>query len=123
MKQLILLLFLFSTCNIMAQRKINGVNNLYAKDTTFYENGYAYQCDVLEGAMHITLYNKKNKYTYVDQTFKATNLPVSMDENRYSGPHLEPDNWTKPKTFSIINNAFSAEEKARIKGNLLGECL
>ena len=120
MKQLILLLFLFSTCNIMAQRKINGVNNLYAKDTTFYENGYAYQCDVLEGAMHITLYNKKNKYTYVDQTFKATNLPVSMDENRYSGPHLEPDNWTKPKTFSIINNAFSAEDKARIKGNALG---
>lgn len=120
MKQLILLLFLFSTCHIMAQRRINGVNNLYAKDTTFYENGYAYQCDVLEGAMYITLYNKENKYTYVDQTFKETNFPVSMDDNRYSDPHLESDNWTKPKTFSIINNAFSAEEKARVKGCEVG---
>ena len=111
MKRLILLFLLFSACHIMAQRRFNGVNNLYYRDTTFYENGYAYQCDVQEGSMFITLYNKENKYTYVDQTFKGTNRPVSIKDTERGGPHLEPDNWTKKKTYSIINNAFSAAEK------------
>ena len=116
MKRLILLFLLFSACHIMAQRRFNGVNNLYYRDTTFYENGYAYQCDVLEGAMYITLYNKENKYTYVDQTFKGTNIPVSIKDDERGDSHFESDTWTKPKAFSIINNAFSKEEKARVKG-------
>lgn len=116
MKRIILLFLLFSACHIMAQRRFNGVNNLYYRDTTFYENGYTYQCDVQEGAMFITLYNKENKYTYVDQTFKGTNIPVSIKDTERGGPHLEPDNWTKKKTYSIINNAFSAEEKKRVSG-------
>ena len=98
MKRLILLFLLFSACHIMAQRRFNGVNNLYYRDTTFYENGYTYQCDVQEGSMFITLYNKENKYTYVDQTFKGTNRPVSIKDTERGGPHLEPDNWTKKKT-------------------------
>lgn len=116
MKRLILFILLFSACHIMAQRRLNGVNNLYHRDTTFYENGYTYQCDVLEKAMYITLYNKENKYTYVDQKFRETNMPVSIKDDERGDSHLEPDNWTKKKTYSIINNAFSAEEKARVKG-------
>lgn len=116
MKRLIIFILLFSACHIMAQRRFNGVNNLYYRDTTFYENGYTYQCDVQEGSMFITLYNKENKYTYIDQTFKGTNLPVSIKDTERGGPHLEPDNWTKKKTYSIINNAFSAEEKKEYQG-------
>ena len=119
MRRVVVLFFLFLTYNVMAQKRANDVNNLYAKDTTFYENGYTYQCDVVEKAMLITLYNKENKYTYVDQTFKDSNIPVSLKDNERSGPHLESDTWTKQKSFSIINNAFSAEEKARIKGEEL----
>ena len=100
----------------MAQKRLNRVNNLYPKDTTFYENGYTYQCDVQEGAMYITLYNKENKYTYLDQKFRKTNTSVSIKDDERGGSHLESDTWTKPKAFSIINNAFSVEEKARVKG-------
>ena len=116
MRRVVVLFFLFLTYNVMAQKRANDVNNLYAKDTTFYENGYTYQCDVVEKAMLITLYNKENKYTYVDQTFKDSNIPVSLKDNERGGPHLESDNWTKPKAYSIINNAFSSEEKVRVKG-------
>lgn len=42
--------------------------NYYEVDKTFIESDYTYQCDVHEGAKLVTLYNKTNQYTYVDQT-------------------------------------------------------
>ena len=111
MKTIILLSLLgcFFTLNMAAQ------TNYYTHDKTFYENGYTYQCDVVEGSQMVTLYNKNSKYIYVEQI------------NRYTGEKLDPnkqsplvdDSWTKPKCFAIVNNAFSPEEKKRIKGNEL----
>ncbi|MBR4121476.1 MAG: DUF5043 domain-containing protein, partial [Spirochaetales bacterium] len=46
----------------------------------------------------MTLYNKENKYTYVDQKFRETNMPVSIKDDERGDSHLEPDNWTKKKT-------------------------
>lgn len=99
----------FFVLNIAAQ------TNYYTNDKTFYENGYTYQCDVVEGAKFVTLYNKSNKFTYVDQIYKNTGKTVSIEQNRLK--QLEDETWTKSKCLSIVNNAFSSAEKQRVKGN------
>ena len=85
----------------------------YDVTKTFNEDGYCYQCDVLKGAKFVTLYNKENKFTHVDQINKATGEQTSIAESRKR--MLEDDSWTKPKCFSIVNNAFSTIEKQRVK--------
>lgn len=89
--------------------------NYYVNDKTFYENGYTYQCDVLEGAKHVTLYNKDNKLTYVDQINRNTGELISIAQNRLE--QFLDDSWTRPKCNSIVNNAFSPAEKQRVKGS------
>lgn len=84
----------------------------YDVDKTFQEDGYTYQCDVLEGAKFVTLYNKENKLNHVDQVIKGTNQVV---EELYT-PFLEEDNWTRSKCRDIVNNSFTAGEKQRLKG-------
>lgn len=87
--------------------------NYYTQTKTFYENGYTYQCDVPEWKL-VTLYNKNNTFTYVESVYKTTGKPIPIDEY----PLLfEEETWTKPRYHSIVNNAFSATEKQRLKGN------
>ncbi len=83
----------------------------YSSTKSFNESGYTYQCDVLK--KHVTLYNKSNKYTYVDQVDRYTNKLISISENR--AKLMEDDTWTKPKCYSIVNGAFSYVEKQRLK--------
>jgi len=88
--------------------------NYYTTPNTFKGDGYTYQCDIAQSKM-ATLYNKNNKFTYADQIYKSTGK-----EFFYDGiPVRERETWTKPKCFSIVNNAFSAAEKQRLKNRKL----
>lgn len=82
----------------------------YDKTKTFYENGYIYQSDQLG---MVTLYNKENKFTYVDQIDRYTGKYISIEENM--SDQLEKDSWTKPKCISIVNSCFSDTEKNRVR--------
>ena len=84
----------------------------YDVTRTFSENGYAYQCDVLEGAKFVTLYNKDKKFVNIEQVDKNTGEQMLIDNNEQL---LENDSWTRTKCISIINNAFSPIEKQHIK--------
>lgn len=110
MKTLVLWIgFLFFIMKIAAQ------TNYYENDKTFYENGYTYQCDVQEGSKHVTLYNKSNSLTYVDQVNRNTGEAFSIAESYFE--QFEDDSWTRPKCNSVVNNAFSSAEKQRVKGS------
>lgn len=106
MKYFIITIFLLCSLVMTAQTYYYDVTK------TFYENGYTYQCDVLEGAKFVNLYNKDNKFVNVEQVDKKTDEQMSMD---YNEQVLEDDSWTRVKCLSIINNAFSTEEKRHIK--------
>lgn len=101
-----MIIFAIYTFGIFAQE------NYYKSTKTFYENGYTYQCDVLEGAGFVTLYNKENKLSKTEQLYRNTGTPTSMKDRKKV---IEEETWTKPKCFSIVNNAFSVMEKQRLK--------
>lgn len=91
---------------------VSAQENYYKSAKTFNENGYTYQCDVQEDSDFITLYNKSNRLTYVEKIYRNTGERVSMQTNKVE---FEEDNWTRPKCFSIVNNAFSDIEKQKVK--------
>ena len=93
---------------------ISAQTNYYRQDKTFYEEGYTYQCDVTEGAGLVNLYNKDSKYIYVKQINRHTGEKISREEEFLN--EFEEETWTKPKCRSIVNNAFSSDEKQRVKG-------
>lgn len=99
---LTLISMLFCIAHAIAQ------TNYYTSTKTFNENGFTYQCDV-ESSGTIRLYNKTNKWTYSPQIDTTIRQPY-MHPDIYV-PLLEDDNTTRPKRFSIVNNAFSATEK------------
>jgi hypothetical protein len=85
----------------------------YDETKTFHENGYTYQCDYVKGL--VTLYNKQNRFTYAEKTYKdGRTLPEDISDGRISA--IEVETWSRPKTRSIVNGAFSAQEKALVKG-------
>ena len=86
----------------------------YNTTKTFNENGYTYQCDKASYGI-VTLYNKANKYTYAPYANKDGSTPSENLDKLF--PFIADDNWTKQKSFSIVNNIFSREEKMRVKGS------
>lgn len=87
--------------------------NYYTETKTFYEDGYAYQCEV-DYAGFVTLYNKTNKWTYVAEMYKDTGKTFVMPD---SGIDLtEYDTWTDDKCKSIVVEAFTTEQKLKVKG-------
>ena len=110
MKTLITLIsLLFCVASISAQ------TNYYSTTKTFYEVGYTYQCDLVESYNGVTLYNTNNTFTYEDMYYPDGRV------FRYNGRNstMEVDTWTKPKCFSIVNNAFSPVEKGRVRSQKL----
>ena len=67
-----------------------------------------------EGAGLVNLYNKDSKYIYVKQINRHTGEKISREEEFLN--EFEEETWTKPKCRSIVNNAFSSDEKQRVKG-------
>jgi hypothetical protein len=86
--------------------------NYYEVTKTLVENSYTYQCDVSVAKM-VTLYNKVNQYTYVDQKINATGELVPIGGMKEP---FEDDNWTKSRCYEIVESAFSAEQASRMKG-------
>lgn len=110
-------LFLFALIGIFALANTAIAQTFYYNTTkSFAENGYTYQCDVEPSTM-VRLYNKDNVYTYKDMYYND-----GSGVYRYNGKNstMEKDNWTKAKCNSIINNAFSTEQKKRIRNEGLG---
>jgi hypothetical protein len=105
-------LFLFTGHAVMAQ------TYYYNQTKTFYEDGYAYQCDKDASAM-VTLYNRENKYTYERLVFKdgrdaeGAILFEGMKD-------LEDDNWTRRTCGAIADKHFSLAERRRVKGKKFG---
>ena len=85
-------------------KEISAQVSNYDKTKTFHEEGYTYQCDVIDKAKFVRLYNKENKFTYADQINKSTGKTITIAEENEE--HIKRETWTKPKCFSIINNAF-----------------
>lgn len=93
---------------------INAQSYYYNITKTIKGVGYTYQCEVLKGANFVTLYNKENKFTHIDQMDRNIQKIITIEENRER--QFEEESWAKPKCLSIINNAFSTVEKLRVKG-------
>ena len=110
-KILTLISFLFNIVFALAQ-----TTNYYAVTKTFNEQGYTYQCDV-SGGRDVTLYNKNNKWTYVDQMKKGTNTPFYVTPENYSPLYVKDKNEAYNDSIFkvIVNNAF-ADYKGKMKG-------
>jgi hypothetical protein len=65
----------------------------------------------------VTLYNKANKLTYTPQIFKSTGKEPPLFRDFYD---VLDDNWTETKCEQIVNSAFSATERQRVKGRDFG---
>ena len=87
MKTIILLLFCY-----LFMYDLSAQTNYYSQDKTFYEDGYTYQCDVMEGAGFVTLYNKDSKYIYVKQINRYTGKKISREEELLN--EFEEETWT-----------------------------
>lgn len=103
---ILMILFALAPVTLFAQ--------YYNETKTFVEKDYTYQCDVDKRTGEVVLYNKENKYTYVDQGYTDSNeyIPLGKIDS------FEDDNWTRRTCNTIVNNAFSAEQKARVKGRV-----
>ena len=86
------------------------------KDTTFVEDGYTYQCDVIEAAKFVTLYNKENKWTNVRHVYKSTGKMYGFDGKSPSIKTFIEDSRMMNKAYSIIDNAFT-RSTASLFGN------
>ena len=95
---------------------LHAQTNYYTTTKTFYESGYTYQCDVA-ASRFVSLYNKSNKWINIYPVYKDTGKSFVQDEAGDGIKLLESDTWTRSKRFSIVNSAFSASEKQRIKGH------
>ncbi|MFV0546851.1 MAG: DUF5043 domain-containing protein [Bacteroides sp.] len=92
--------------------------NYYTVTKTFNEDGYAYQCDVDESRF-VMLYNKDSKYIFMDQKYKDGRPLDKKFRNMPRTYYVKDDSWTKPKCYSIVNNAFASFDKTRLKGREL----
>ena len=93
--------------------------NYYAVTKTFNEQGYTYQCDV-SGGRNVTLYNKNNKWTYVNQMKKGTNTPFYVTPENYSPLYVKDKNEAyNDSIFKVIVNNALADYKGKMKGSKL----
>ena len=107
MKTILLLIYMMlSIANVSSQ------TNYYTHTQKIIKDGYTYQCDVPTYGL-VTLYNINNKWTNTPQI--NTKLGENYIHPDVYVPLFEDDNWTRSKRFSIVNNAFSATEKKRVK--------
>jgi hypothetical protein len=99
-------LMLFSS--VALPQSFNPNVSYYTSVKTITGNGYAYKCDISNGNL-VTLYNINNQLTYTEWAYKNGEKPY------FGIQDVEEEGWTKPHSYSIVNNAFSAEEKDWIR--------
>jgi len=90
------------------------MDNYYKETKTFVEDGYTYQCDVLY-QLHVTLYNKENKWTYEDIIYKNTGkfYAPSIYEEKKLNPIIDDKEMTR-KVLAIVDSAFTKDMTKRI---------
>ena len=91
-------------------------SNLYKETKQIQGEGYTYQCKVSSRIL-VDLYNIEQQFVEKDQINRNTGEYSSIKDS-YT-PKFERDTWTRPKCYSIVRNAFSKEQKQRLKGQLL----
>ena len=94
---------------------IYAQSNLYKETKQIQGEGYTYQCKVI--GIIAELYNTNQQFVEKDQINRKTGKYSSIKDS-YT-PQFESDTWTRPKCYSIVRNAFSGEQKQRIKGQTL----
>ena len=98
----------------MACASLAAQTNYYTKTRTFVMEGYTYQCDV-DASRMVTLYNQDNQWPNTGPVYTSTGKVYAPDDGEWI-PLLEDDTWTRQKRHDIVNNAFSASERQRLKG-------
>ena len=107
---------LFTACALALTTQVLGQDGLYAYTRVLQGDGYAYKCDVPEHKL-VTLYNIKNERTYLYCMDKRTG---KMYSPKWGDPYLiEPEEWILPTCYSIVNQAFTPETKAKDGQRLL----
>ena len=91
-------------------------SKLYEETKQILGEGYTYQCKV-SSTILVDLYNIEQQFVEKDQINRNTGKYSSI-KDAYT-PQLEQDSWTRSKCFSIVRNAFSEEQKQRLKGQTL----
>ena len=94
---------------------IYAQSKLYEETKQIQGDGYTYQCET-DGVV-VDLYNTNQQFVKTSQKNRKTGEFSSITDS-YT-PQFESDNWTRPKCYSIVRNAFSEEQKQRLKGQLL----
>lgn len=94
---------------------IYAQSNLYKETKLIQGDGYTYQCKVI--GILAELYNTNQQFVELTQKNRRTGENSGFKDS-YT-PQFEQDTWTRPKCYSIVRNAFSEEEKQRLKGQRL----
>lgn len=92
---------------------IYAQSKLYEETKQILGEGYTYQCKV-SSTILVDLYNIEQQFVEKDQINRNTGEYSSIKDS-YT-PQFESDNWTRPKCYSIVSNAFSEAEKQRLRG-------
>ena len=95
---------------------IYAQSNLYKETKQIQGDEYTYQCKVSSRIL-VDLYNIEQQFVEKDQINRNTGKYSSI-KDAYT-PQLEQDSWTRSKCFSIVRNAFSEEQKQKLKEQLL----
>ena len=98
---------------------IYAQSKLYEETKQIQGDGYTYQCET-DGVL-VELYNTNKQFVKTSQKIRKTGEFSSITDS-YT-PQFESDTWIRPKCYSIVSNAFSEEQKQRLKGQILDICL
>ncbi|GHT33428.1 hypothetical protein FACS189434_07530 [Bacteroidia bacterium] len=109
LKMILLIGTLFCISGTMAQ------TYYYDTSKTFSQNGYTYHCNTQSWG-YVTLFNANNIYTDAKYVYKNGSTITNPDILDGTILLIAADDWTKQKCMSIVDNAFSAAEKTRVKG-------
>lgn len=109
MKRMLLL-----TCLLLVAFGVSGQTSNVVTNT-LQGDGYSYIQKIHAGLM--TLYNSEKVYVDIPLVYKSTGErpPFDLREKR-----VEDEAWSFDRTMSIINNAFTLDQKLSVSDRLLG---
>lgn len=107
--QFILLITALIGLNVFGQ-------NFNSVVTELEGNGYVYSKNVVEETLMVTLYNKDNSFVNTPMIYTETGESPLINSQEI---RLEDDEWTRLKCKSIVNNAFSEEEKQNVNNKTI----
>lgn len=90
-----------------------------SKDSTYVMDGYTYQCDLMEGAKMIYLYNADNQWTYANNVYKSTGETYTYDGTERTNNIVDNQEMVD-LAYSIVNNAFTREMANEFGTRILG---